>query len=74
MSSKSETIRPDEPATETPDEVLGDPIHEAEALRSRIRELLVDAGRVVRSLKRQGRQAKLVRSTLASLKQLQAVA
>ena len=74
MSSKSETIRPEESAIETNDEALGDPIQEAETLRSRIRELLVDVGRVVRSLKRQRRQAKLVRSTLASLKQLQSVA
>ena len=74
MSSKSETIRPEESAIETNDEALGDPIQEAETLRNRIRELLVDVGRVVRSLKRQRRQAKLVRSTLASLKQLQSVA
>jgi hypothetical protein len=74
MSNKSETIRPDEPAIEMSDEALGDPIQEAETLRSRIRELLVDVGGVVRALKRQRRQAKLVRSTLASLKSLQGVA
>lgn len=60
--------------TDAGEELVGDPIQEAEALRSQLREVLNRVGRLLHSLKRQRRQAQLVRSTLASLKQLQEVA
>ena len=49
-------------------------IEQAVALRDAIRLVAAQAGELVRSLKRQRRQAKVVETTLASLKQLQNVA
>jgi hypothetical protein len=47
---------------------------QAEALRDSLREVLLKANDLISALKRQRRQTKLVQSTLASLKELQAVA
>ena len=74
MSEKSSGTRPEEPEIETTDEVVADPIQEAEAVRGQLRDLLGRVNRLVHALKRQRRQNQLVRSTLASMKQLQGVA
>ena len=47
------------------------PIEQAVALRNALRESLTKTNELIRSLKRQRRQSKLVATTLASLKQLQ---
>lgn len=47
-------------------------IEQAQGLRSKLHELLVETGELVRSAKRQKQQERLVRTTLASLKELQA--
>ena len=49
-------------------------IEQATALRDAMRTVAAQAGELVRSLKQQRRQAKIVETTLASLKQLQKVA
>jgi hypothetical protein len=49
-----------------------DVIQEAEALRRSLGDALAQAGRLVTALKRQRKQTRLVRATLASLQQLQA--
>lgn len=64
----------DENEIENADDVAVDPLQEADALRSQLRETLGRVNRLVHALKRQRKQAQLVRSTLASLKQLQDVA
>ena len=46
-------------------------LDEAVALRDLLRDATAKASVLVRSLKRDGKQAKLVRSTLASLRRLQ---
>lgn len=43
------------------------------ALRSSLRQALSDTNELIRSLKRQRKQSRLVQSTLASLKELKAV-
>jgi hypothetical protein len=50
------------------------PIMQAMALRAVLRETLVQTNELIRALKRDKRQSRLVASTLASLKQLQKVA
>lgn len=65
---------PRETDTETVEETVVDPLQEAEAIKAQLRELLGRTGELVTAIKRQRRQAQLVRSTLASLKQLQEVA
>ncbi|HEY1601334.1 MAG TPA: hypothetical protein VGG64_17160 [Pirellulales bacterium] len=52
----------------------GSPIDQAVALRTALRNAATQANDLIRSLKRQKRQTKLVASTLASLKELQKVA
>ncbi len=49
------------------------PIEQAVALRDTLRAAVTQANELIRSLKRQKREARLVQSTLASLKQLQKV-
>ncbi len=51
-------------------EAIGTPIQEAEALRSQIREALAHSTRLLLALRRQKKQSRLVKSTLASLRQL----
>jgi TolA-binding protein len=74
MNDKLNAAPTDEPEVETTEDVASDPIQEADALRGQIRDLLGRTNRLVHALKRQRRQNQLVRSTLASLKQLQDVA
>lgn len=52
---------------------FSDPIREAECLKDILRSVLVRANRLVKALRRQKKQARLVESTLASLRQLQNV-
>ena len=47
------------------------PIEQAIAFRDSLRTAVVQANELIRSLKRQRREARLVQTTLASLKQLQ---
>ena len=47
------------------------PIEQAIAFRDSLRTTVVQANELIRSLKRQKRESRLVQSTLASLKQLQ---
>lgn len=49
-------------------------VDQAQALRSNLRDLLKQSAELVRSIKRQRQADRVLRSTLASLKQLQAVA
>ena len=49
------------------------PIEQAIAFRDALRAAVLQANELIRSLKRQKREARLVQSTLASLKQLQKV-
>jgi hypothetical protein len=58
------------PAEGNPNHVNA-PIDQALLLRSELRELLAKTNGLVRSLKQQGRQKRLVRTTIANLKQLQ---
>jgi hypothetical protein len=48
-------------------------IEQAETVKTSLRETLNQVGTFISDLKRQKKQAKLVRSTLASLKQLQSL-
>ena len=48
------------------------PIEQATILRDQLRSLLAQTNQLVKSLKRQRQQQRLMQSTLASLKQLQA--
>ena len=48
-------------------------IEQAESVKSSLRETLNQVGTFISDLKRQKKQAKLVRTTLASLKQLQSL-
>jgi hypothetical protein len=64
----SEEVRWRTVDTETP------ALAQAEALRDSLRDVLLKANDLIGALKRQRRQEKLVQSTLASLKELQAVA
>jgi hypothetical protein len=50
------------------------PIEQLHSLRATLREALVKTGDLVRTVQRQNRQSRLVKSTLQSLKQLQTVA
>ena len=50
------------------------PIAQAVAVRTALREALAQTNELIRALKRDKRQGRLVASTLASLKQLQKVA
>lgn len=75
MSDKIHTPIPaDDHEVETTDEVACDPLQEADAIRTHLRDVLGRVNRLVHALKRQRKQAQLVRSTLAYLKQLQGVA
>ena len=74
MADKNSEVHTDPRDAETTEELGGDPIQEAEALRTQLRDVLKKVGRLLHALKRQRRQNQLVRSTLASLKQLQEVA
>ncbi|MEI7687832.1 MAG: hypothetical protein WCL32_22735, partial [Planctomycetota bacterium] len=65
MSEK--TNSPDDTDIETTDDAVLDPLQEADALRTQLRETLGRFSRLVHALKRQRKQAQLVRSTLASL-------
>ena len=47
-------------------------IEQAQAVRTKLREVLTETNELLRAAKRQKQQERLVRSTLASLKQLQA--
>ena len=47
------------------------PIEQAITFRDSLRTAVVNANELIRNLKRQKREARLVQSTLASLKQLQ---
>lgn len=49
------------------------PIEQAIAFRDALRTAVVQANELIRSLKRQKREAKLVQSTLGALRQLQKV-
>ena len=49
------------------------PIEQAIAFRDALRAAVVQANELIRSLKQQRREARLVQTTLASLKQLQKV-
>ena len=53
--------------------VKATPIEQAIVLRDSLRTAIVQANELIRSLKRQKREARLVQSTLASLRQLQKV-
>ena len=55
------------PGTKTP----GTPIEQAVALKGTLRETLLQTNELIRTLKRQKKQSRLVATTLASLKQLQ---
>ena len=46
-------------------------IEQAQSVRTKLRELLAETNELLRAAKRQRQQERLVRSTLASLKQLQ---
>jgi hypothetical protein len=74
MNDKTNVVRSDESEAETTDEAACDPIQEAESVRGQLRNLLGRINGLVHALKQQRRQNQLVRSTLASLKQLQDVA
>ena len=50
---------------------FGSVLHEAESLKSTLREAHAKVSSLIAALKRQRRQSKLVQTTLASLKQLQ---
>ena len=52
----------------------GSPIEQTAALRDALRATARQANELLRSLKRQKRQSRIVETTLASLKQLQRVA
>ena len=56
------------------DEVDPDPLQEAEAIKTQLRELLGRVGDLVAAIRRQRRQAHLVRTAPASLKRLHVVA
>lgn len=81
MPSK-EPVPAEQPVAETPtrrrrqsaNQPTGSSIEQAIALRSALRAAAGQANDLIRSLKRQKRQTKLVASTLASLKELQKVA
>jgi len=62
------------PMPETKRETHESPIEQVAALRLSLRDALTKTNELLRSLKRQRRQSRLVASTLASLKQLQKVA
>ena len=49
------------------------PIEQAIAFRDALRATVIQANELIRSLKQQKREARLVQTTLASLKQLQKV-
>lgn len=49
------------------------PIEQAKALRASLRDTLAKTNELIRTLKRQERQSKVVQTTLASLKQLQSL-
>jgi hypothetical protein len=68
------TDRHEEHENETVDDAVNSPIEEADAIRVQLREVLGRVNRLVVAIKRQRKQAQLVKSTLASLKQLQEVA
>jgi hypothetical protein len=51
----------------------GSPIEQAKRLRASLRETLAETNRLIVSLRRHQKQSKVVASTLASLKQLQAI-
>src|SRR5690606_11031401 len=57
-----------------PPEKRATPIEQAIAVRTAVREALTQTNELIRVLKRQKRQSRLVESTLQSLKQLQTVA
>ena len=66
----------DKPTTKskrTTAHVKATPIEQAIVLRDSLRTALVQVNELIRSLKRQKREARLVQSTLASLRQLQKV-
>ena len=68
--AKSQTRRVGgrKPGTKTP----GTPIEQAIALKGALRETLLQTNELIRTLKRQKKQSRLVATTLQSLKQLQA--
>lgn len=74
MPDKNTTPLNDVSHVETTEEAPLDPLQEAETLHQRLRQTLIQVHRLISVLKRQRKQAQLVRSTLASLKQLQDVA
>ena len=61
----------DSPLPADTDPALRDPIDEAETLKEALRQAHVQTGRLLASLRRQRKQARLVQTTLASLRQLQ---
>ncbi len=65
--------RPVDVCSDKADEIVLDPLQEAEAIKSQLRDLLGRVGELVTAIKRQRRQAHFVRNTLESLKQLQVV-
>jgi hypothetical protein len=60
--------------TVEPEQSEQSPLTQAEALRDSLRDVLGKASDLISTLKRQRRHEKLVRSTIASLKELQKVA
>jgi hypothetical protein len=65
--------RPATTAGQTHQESTAGALEQATALRTTLRDAVNKTSELIRALKREQKQSKLVRSTLASLKQLQAV-
>jgi hypothetical protein len=74
-TTTSPTVAPkpakQQPATSVP---TGNSIEQAIALRNQLRALLTNSNELIRALKRQKHQQRLMAATLQSLKQLQTVA
>lgn len=69
-SSSSTPVTPMSPIEKLPVDTPIDPIDEAEALKAVFRDGLIRTSRLCAVLRRQQRQAKIVKSTLLSLRQL----
>lgn len=65
--------RPATTAGQTQQESTAGALEQATALRSALRDAVNKTSELIRTLKREQKQSKLVRSTLASLKQIQTV-
>ncbi len=65
--------RPATTAGQTQQESTAGALEQATALRTALRDAVNKTSELIRALKREQKQSRLVRSTLASLKQIQAV-